>query len=222
MTGLIERPSPYRRRLHDSWICRLGSAVFYLVFAALTAIVVPDPSGVIGLISSGIGTIMMFVLPAFFAGKLGPKVIFLLVFAGLNGVGAVVQIFQFAGIIRPAPKATFTFAALAGGGVLGGGEAGTRSGTVSTSREQDEERERDGGASSSTSEAARAAAGSGNTRGSSSTSLSTGDSTEGTRQTFSWPHNGFWGPSTAVGRGEGAGIDDVILPASELFGEVWG
>eukprot|EP00392_Amoebophrya_sp_AT5.2_P014026 g14162.t1 len=97
-------PSPTRRRrLHDSWVARFLSAVLYTVGAASVACVVKNPSQVIGLTSAAIGTLMMFLLPAFFAGDFRWPVVVLFVMGGLNGVGAVVMLLQAASVLPNPP-----------------------------------------------------------------------------------------------------------------------
>ncbi|CAD7957477.1 unnamed protein product [Amoebophrya sp. A25] len=98
--GLLERP---RTKLHDNWVARLLSAMLYTIGAATTACAVSDPSEVIGLTSAAIGTLMMFILPGFFAGDFRLPVIGLFVLGFLNGSGAIVMILQAFGVLPKAP-----------------------------------------------------------------------------------------------------------------------
>ncbi|CAD7939938.1 unnamed protein product [Amoebophrya sp. A120] len=98
--SFIERP---RKKLHDFAVARLLSAILYTVAAATVACLVKNPSQVIGLTSAAIGTLMMFLLPAFFAGDFRWPVVVLLLMGALNGVGAVVMVLQALKVLDPPP-----------------------------------------------------------------------------------------------------------------------
>lgn len=92
--GMENNEGTTSKSLHDRTFVRLCVAVLYLVCAAAVAVVVPDPAAVIGLISAAIGTMMMLILPAFIAGQMSGRVIFLLIFGFTNGLGAFVMLLQ--------------------------------------------------------------------------------------------------------------------------------
>jgi amino acid permease len=93
------------RRSHDFRYRRLLGACFYLFLALFVAVVWTNPSEIIGLMSASIGTLMMFVFPAFVnraTDKTSWKIknVILYGFGVVQGFGTFVMLYQ---LVYPPP-----------------------------------------------------------------------------------------------------------------------